>query len=383
MLYPVELGVHTAWARGPMAKRISCTNRPDAAREALRGAEVRGWRTRAGSLKWAGSLPVPSVHAEKIRMADASPYRSPQAEEVPSENVPTSGRGAASSEPQLTWRAVLAGCLVGSVISCTNMYIGLKIGWTFGASIIAAVLSFSFFALINRRLSILETNVAQTAGSAAGYMSSAAGLVAAIPALEMLGYKIEPIPLVCWSLSIAFLGVFFAVPLRRQMILVDKLQFPSGTATAETILAMYSDADEAMGKARVLLWSGLLAGLFTLGYHFVPQLESPPLHDWFPDGDCGLGVYDLARSVAGGGGVPSGAARGVVAIGWLSIGLGSAGAVGAASGLGTGCGDELQRWPPRLAVVAWRGADGERGFGERRAVVADVCRRDSRRGGRD
>ncbi|WP_442481719.1 OPT family oligopeptide transporter [Aeoliella sp. SH292] len=217
-------------------------------------------------------------------MDSASPYQSPQADEVVDSNSAAARGGGPGSEPQLTWRAVLVGCLVGSVISCTNMYIGLKIGWTFGASIIAAVLGFSFFALINRRLSILETNIAQTAGSAAGYMSSAAGLVAAIPALEMLGYKIEPIPLVCWSLSIAFLGVFFAVPLRRQMILVDKLQFPSGTATAETILAMYSDADEAMGKARVLLWSGLLAGLFTLGYHFVPQLESPPLHEWIPLG---------------------------------------------------------------------------------------------------
>ena len=44
------------------------------------------------------------------------------------------------NERQLTIRAILVGCLVGSIVSCTNIYIGLKIGWAFGASIISAVL---------------------------------------------------------------------------------------------------------------------------------------------------------------------------------------------------------------------------------------------------
>ena len=90
-------------------------------------------------------------------------------------------------EAQLTGRAVLVGCLVGSVVSCTNIYIGLKIGWTFGASIISAVLGYSLFTLLGRRLTVLETNITQTAGSAAGSMASAAGLVAPIPALALAG----------------------------------------------------------------------------------------------------------------------------------------------------------------------------------------------------
>lgn len=184
-------------------------------------------------------------------------------------------------ERQLTLRALIAGCLVGSVVSCTNIYIGLKIGWTFGASIIAAVLSYSIFAMFNRHLSVLETNIAQTAGSAAGYMSSAAGLVSAIPALMMLGTTVPPGYLVLWALGVAFLGVFFAVPLRRQYVEVERLRFPTGTAAAETILAMYSEAGEAVMKARVLLFSALAAALFTLSYYFIPQLENPPLDEWF------------------------------------------------------------------------------------------------------
>lgn len=184
-------------------------------------------------------------------------------------------------EVQLSFRAVAVGCLVGMVISCTNIYVGLKIGWSFGASIISAVLGFSAFAAFGKRLSVLETNTAQTAGSAAGFMSSAAGLLAAIPAMNLLGYDIPWHMLVLWSLAVAFLGVFYAVPLRRQFVEVDKLRFPTGTATAETIMAMFSEATEAVAKSRVLLLTGVGAGLFTLLSHFVPALESPPVSEWF------------------------------------------------------------------------------------------------------
>ena len=183
-------------------------------------------------------------------------------------------------EAQLSARAVIVGCLVGSIVSCTNIYIGLKIGWTFGASIVSAVLGFAIFAVLKRNLSVLETNITQTAGSAAGGMASAAGLVAAIPAMQMLGFEISWQSLTLWSLSIAFLGVFFAVPLRRQVVEIDKLRFPTGTATAETILAMTSAAGEALAKAKVLVWAGVAAGAFTLTAHFVPELENPPLHKW-------------------------------------------------------------------------------------------------------
>ena len=48
-------------------------------------------------------------------------------------------------EKQLTPRSIVIGSLVGSIVACTNIYIGLKIGWTFGASIVSAVLGFAIF----------------------------------------------------------------------------------------------------------------------------------------------------------------------------------------------------------------------------------------------
>ena len=196
-------------------------------------------------------------------------------------------------EAQMTARAVIAGCLTGGIVACTNIYIGLKIGWSFGASIIAAVLSYAAFAVIGRRLSVLETNIAQTAGAAAGGMAGAAGLINVIPAMQLLGHEFAWPTLVTWALAVSFLGVFFAVPLRRQFIEVDKLRFPTGTATAATILAMNSESGDAVAKARALIWSSALAGAFTLAYFFVPQLENPPLQQW-------LGIGALTTAAAWG-----------------------------------------------------------------------------------
>ena len=128
----------------------------------------------------------------------------------------------APGESQFTARAVIAGCLIGGVVSAMNIYFGLRTGWSIGGSLIAAILGYSLFAAIRpgKAYTRLEANITQTSGSAAGSMTSAAGLLAAIPALGMLGFELSWWQLVLWSLSVAYLGVFFAVPLRRQMVLV-------------------------------------------------------------------------------------------------------------------------------------------------------------------
>ncbi len=189
----------------------------------------------------------------------------------------------APNERQFTFRAVAAGCAIGGVVSAMNIYFGLRTGWSIGGSLIAAILGYSLFSAIRPKdpYSRLEANITQTAGSAAGSMTSAAGLLSAIPALGMLGTKLAWWELVIWAMSVAYLGVFFAVPLRRQMVVVEKLRFPTGTATAETIMAMFSAGGGAKEKSRALLVWALGAGIFTLLAYFVPQLGHPPLEFGF------------------------------------------------------------------------------------------------------
>jgi uncharacterized oligopeptide transporter (OPT) family protein len=196
-------------------------------------------------------------------------------------------------EAQLTWRAVIVGSLMGSIVACTNIYIGLRLGWAFGASIVSAVLSYSLFAALNKKLSILETNIAQAAGSTAGYMSSSTGLLSAIPAMILLEYKVSFVGIILWGCVVTLLGIFFAVPLRRQYVEIEKLRFPEGTATAATILAMASEAGDALLKSRMLIGAAIFAGVLLLLTYFYEPLKHLPLDEW-------TGIAALATAAAWG-----------------------------------------------------------------------------------
>ncbi len=182
------------------------------------------------------------------------------------------------NERQLTPRAIIFGCLIGGLVSAMNISFGLKIGWTVGGSLMAAILGYAAFTIFsNVAPSVLETNIAQTTGSAAGTMASAGGLVAPIPAMLLLGYEISTVGMLIWVSSVAFLGVFFAVPLRKQYVVIEKLRFPTGTATANTIVSMFADGASALAKAKVLMWIAGAAAVYSLGSYFISYMENVPL----------------------------------------------------------------------------------------------------------
>ncbi len=204
------------------------------------------------------------------------------AEAATSEQIYTPSPG----ERGFSARAVFAGCLLGGAVAGMNIYFGLRTGWSIGGSLIAAILGYAVFAALKPKnpYTVLEANITQTAGSAAGTMTSAAGLLAAIPAMGMLGHQLSYLQLSAWAFAVAYLGVFFAVPLRRQMVVVEKLRFPTGTATAETIVAMFSEGDSALEKAKVLLRWGIFAAVFTQAAFWISPLGHPPLEAWIPLG---------------------------------------------------------------------------------------------------
>lgn len=87
----------------------------------------------------------------------------------------------------------------------------------------------------------------------------ASGYVGIIPALGMLTPEDNPPDgpvllnnwqLVLWSLALAYIGVFSAVPLRMQTIVREKLRFPSGAATAKVIQLMHVQ-DSSVGYAHL------------------------------------------------------------------------------------------------------------------------------------
>ncbi len=174
-------------------------------------------------------------------------------------------RGRGDTIKQLTWRAVIMGSVLGGVLSLTNIYIGLKAGWGFGVAITACILSYAIWTLLfkmrlaHTQMTILENNCMQSTASAAGY-STGGTLVSAFAAYILLNNQTLPIPLMlAWVFFIAILGVTMAVPMKRQMINVEQLRFPSGIAAAETLRALHATGQKGMRAARALGISGLLA----------------------------------------------------------------------------------------------------------------------------
>ena len=173
------------------------------------------------------------------------------------------------SMPQLTVRAIVMGSFLGGFMSLSNLYIGLKTGWALGVAITSCILSFTIYRTLmaafprffKTEMSILENNCMQSTATAAGY-STGGTMVSAIAAyLIVTGHHIPWPVLTWWTFFLAALGVFMAIPMKRQMVNIEQLRFPSGIAAAETLRSLHSKGTEAAEKARSLGYAGLFGGV--------------------------------------------------------------------------------------------------------------------------
>ena len=136
---------------------------------------------------------------------------------------------------EVTVSSILFGIVVGALMNASITYAGLKIGFTIGGSAFAAVLGFGVLRGILRRGTILETNIGQTVASAVNIPNS--GIIFTVPVLYLMGFHLTPGGRDFWMITLAcvvgaVLGSVLIIPLRKQMIDIDRLRFPTGTAVA-------------------------------------------------------------------------------------------------------------------------------------------------------
>ncbi|ETS64672.1 hypothetical protein PaG_00619 [Moesziomyces aphidis] len=190
---------------------------------------------------------------------------------------------------QLTVRALVVGTVLGCVIAASNVYLGLKTGFTFGASLFGAILGYSIIKIMQKALpeklgggffGPKENCTVQTSATAAGSLTGM--FVAAVPAMYQLDLLHDPLKdfarLITFSAVSAYYGVFFAIPLRKFYILKQKLIFPSPTATAYTVRSLHAPGGEVSAKkqSRALLYSFLGAFVFVVVNQYAPGI----LMDW-------------------------------------------------------------------------------------------------------
>jgi uncharacterized oligopeptide transporter (OPT) family protein len=174
--------------------------------------------------------------------------------------------------PQLTVRAVIAGMAIGAVMCLSNLYVFFKTGWSMGVTITAAILAFASFQILSalkitrKPLTALENNALTTVSSGAGYMTGGGNMAAFGALLMVTTIRPHGWPMVFWFASIAALGVFTAIPIKRQLINKEGLAFPTGTATAATLKAIHSASGrggEGNRQAKALGYAGLFAAILT------------------------------------------------------------------------------------------------------------------------
>ena len=154
---------------------------------------------------------------------------------------------------ELTWAPLIVGTVLGVIFGASSLYLVLKVGLTVSASIPVAVISITLFRILSRfgvrQATILENNIAQTAGSAGE--SIAFGIGVTMPAIMILGFDLEATRVMLVAVLGGLLGIFMMIPLRRALIVEqhDKLKYPEGTACAEVLKAGASDESRAASES--------------------------------------------------------------------------------------------------------------------------------------
>ncbi|KAF7597542.1 hypothetical protein BBP40_000020 [Aspergillus hancockii] len=291
---------------------------------------------------------------------DSNDYTGGRADIEDAEFPPTSAleRLPTTSPQSFTSRSLLVGLIIGALITFSNTYFGLQTGWISTMAMPSALIGFSVFKVLAKHLSYpftpIENVLIQTVAGAVGTMPLGCGFVGVIPALEFLIRDGEDGPsgdggvgeggplklsfwkLVIWSLGVCLFGVVFAVPLRKEVIVREKLKFPSGTASALMLRVLHGtglsnekaqrrvtnsegaprdeeteapilsreseecgtllrkplfedqsgDKDEWRSKMRLLVCAFAASGVYTLFSYFVPQVRDIPIfglslaHNW-------------------------------------------------------------------------------------------------------
>jgi uncharacterized oligopeptide transporter (OPT) family protein len=213
--------------------------------------------------------------------------------------------------PQLNLRSAITGMLIGGVLSLTNLYVGIKTGWTLGVGITSVIVSFAAFKLVSRlnlgkEMSILENNAMQSIATSAGYMTMP--LVSVFPAYMLITGTVIPMErAMVWMILLSILGVLYAFPLKKRFINEEQMPFPEGYASGVVLQNLHSDegGKDGVFKAKILgAGAGLSALMETIRNHSVmtslklkflaiPEYWDEILYRFFTPAIQGIPLKDL------------------------------------------------------------------------------------------
>ncbi|WP_292590478.1 OPT/YSL family transporter [Mesotoga sp. UBA5557] len=176
------------------------------------------------------------------------------------------------SSKQLTFRSLVIGALGSIIITTSSMYVALRMGALPWPTIFVAVMSLAILKALGRT-NLNEINVTHTAMSSGAMV--AGGLAFTVPGIWILeaSSEVSFLSLLVVTLSGTILGVVFTGLIRRYFIEKEKLPFPMGLASYETVVA----GDKGGKKAKYLFSTMGAAAVFVAvrdGLGWIPSAWS-------------------------------------------------------------------------------------------------------------
>ncbi|OGR73708.1 MAG: hypothetical protein A2X40_03130, partial [Elusimicrobia bacterium GWC2_65_9] len=196
------------------------------------------------------------------------------------------------------------------VLSLTNLYVGIRTGWTLGVGITSVILSFAIFKVFSKlkigdEMTVLENNAMQSIATSAGYMTSP--LISSMPAyMAVTGQVIPWQHAMVWIILLGLLGVLFAFPLKKRFINDEQLPFPEGYAAGIVMDNLHAGAGaQGVFKAKLLgagagvsalietLCNEKVMGAMRLSRLSLPAQWDDLVYKWFTPRILGTPLKDL------------------------------------------------------------------------------------------
>ncbi len=179
---------------------------------------------------------------------------------------------------EISARALGLGIVQGVLMTAAFTYAGLKLGFGVGGSSVAAIMGLVVLRGILGNGTIVENNINQTVAS--GINTASSGVIFTVPALLLLGIDFNPWMVTLAAVAGSFMGIVVIIPLRKQMVELDRLRFPTGTAVATLLKATASGKEKAVllgvgAVASALMVLGMEAGLVPEEWPVGEQLGLP------------------------------------------------------------------------------------------------------------
>ena len=176
------------------------------------------------------------------------------------------------SSKQLTVRSLVIGALGSIIITTSSMYVALRMGALPWPTIFVAVMSLAVLKALGGT-NLNEINVTHTAMSSGAMV--AGGLAFTVPGIWILeaSSEVSFLSLLIVTLAGTILGVIFTGLIRRYFIEKEKLPFPMGVASYETVVA----GDKGGKKAKYLFSTMGAAAVFVAvrdGLEWIPSAWS-------------------------------------------------------------------------------------------------------------